>query len=92
MKDEADSTAERIVQILRERDGVATEVQLTGKRVCTVYNIAWGRDLGNPHYHITTNISPEPPGPHTIDFFFTHEVASIRAPGAAQESLIFSKP
>lgn len=99
MKDEADVpadvTAEQIIQILRERDGVATEVQLTGNRVYTVYDIAWGRDIGNPHYHITTNISPGPPEPHTIDFFFTDEVASIRAPGAESPLFVarfFSKP
>ena len=33
--------------------------------------------MGDEFDHVTTNISPGPTSEHTIDFFFTSEVARI---------------
>ena len=33
--------------------------------------------MGDDYDHVTTNASPGPSGEHTIDFFFTSEVACI---------------
>ena len=33
--------------------------------------------MGDDYDHVTTNASPGPSGEHTIDFFFTSEVARI---------------
>ena len=66
--------------ILRKRDPDPTDVRLTGGRVVRVFNIAWGRDDGQDFDHITTNISPEPPGEHSIDFFLTSEIEAILDP------------
>lgn len=40
--------------------GQATDVQLRDGRRFVVINIAWGQDMGDPEFHITTNISPAP--------------------------------
>ena len=68
-----------ITEILRRRDGVATDVVLGDGRRFSVLNIAWGRDMGASCDHITTNISPGPPGA-SIGFFHTDEVESIIDP------------
>ena len=72
--------AARIIDVLRERDGVRTRVTLSDGRELDVHNIAWGQDMADPEYHVTTNISPAPPVPHVIDIFSTGEVASIADP------------
>jgi len=59
---------------------VATEVLTRSGKIFIVYNIAWGQDLGDPEYHITSNISPPASGDLPVDFFFTHEVTQLRAP------------
>ena len=75
------SRAAEIVRILRERDGVATEVRTRSGKMFIVFNIAWGQDFGDPEYHITSNISPPASSVELpVDFFFTHEVAELRAP------------
>ena len=66
--------------MLRARDGLPTRVTLRDGRVFNVHNIAWGQDMGDPEYHITTNISPAPHSTHVIDFFRTEDVASIGDP------------
>ena len=68
-----------ITEILRRRDGVATDVVLGNGRRLSVLNIAWGRDMGASCDHITTNISPVAPGA-SIDFFHTDNVESIIDP------------
>jgi hypothetical protein len=72
--------AARIIEVLRERDGVQTRVMLKDGRELCVHNIAWGQDMADPEFHITTNISPTPNVPHVSDFFRTEEVASIADP------------
>lgn len=75
-----DAVAEQIVNLLRSRDGIATEVRTRSGQTYVVYNIAWGQDMGDPEYHITSNISPSPPDEPPINFFFTHEVTELGAP------------
>ena len=72
--------AARIVEVLRELDGVRTRVTLKDGRELRVHNIAWGQDMADPEYHITTNISPAPATPHAVDIFSTSDVASIADP------------
>jgi hypothetical protein len=71
------SDGDTISRILQERCGQWTLVQLGDGRRFRVFDIAWGRDMGDEYDHITTNISPGPSGEHTVDFFFASEVARI---------------
>ena len=73
-------TAETALKILRRREPFATTVQLSGDRTITVFNVAWGRDMGEEYDHVTTNISPEPDGEHSIDFFHTSEIEVLIDP------------
>lgn len=72
-----------ILDVLQQRDGQLSEVELGDARVCAVWNIAWGYDAGDSWAHITTNISPDVAG-QEVDFFFTHEVQTIRAPESTE--------
>jgi hypothetical protein len=72
--------AARIIEVLRSLSGIHTKVTLKDGRELSVHNIAWGRDMADPEYHITTNISPTPQLPHVIDVFSTSDVASIADP------------
>jgi hypothetical protein len=69
--------AARIIEVLRARDGIETRVTLNDGRERIVHNIAWGQDMADPEYHVTTNISPAPVVPHVIDIFSTGDVASV---------------
>lgn len=69
--------------ILKHRDAIPTTVELCDGRVLLVYNIAWGQDIGDAEYHVTTNISPSLDGA-TIDLFWTHEVLRIFDPMSGQ--------
>jgi hypothetical protein len=72
--------AARIIEVLRKLDGIRTRVTLKDGRELSVHNIAWGQDMADPEYHITTNISPAPQVPHVIDVFSTGDVACIADP------------
>ncbi|HPH70193.1 hypothetical protein [Dokdonella sp.] len=72
--------AARIIEVLRGLNGIPTKVTLKDGRELSVHNIAWGQDMADPEYHITTNISPAPQLPHVIDVFSTGDVASIADP------------
>lgn len=68
-----------IVPLLRSRDGQQTEVLLSGNRLLSVFNIAWGEDMGDEFEHLTSNISPALDGIGP-DVFFTDEVVEISDP------------
>jgi hypothetical protein len=70
---------EAILQLLQERDGLASEVVLSDDTRLTIFNIAWGYDIGDAYAHVTTNISPNVDGA-AIDFFFTQSVKAIVDP------------
>lgn len=65
-----------IVPLLRSRDGNETKVLLSGNRLLSVFNIAWGEDIGDDYEHLTSNISPDLVGA-SIDLFFTDEVVKV---------------
>jgi hypothetical protein len=65
-----------IIDIFKSRDGLETKVELKNGRLISVWNIAWGYDIGDEFAHITTNISPNVDNA-TIDFFFTNEISRI---------------
>jgi hypothetical protein len=44
-----------------------------------VYNLAWGRDMGDLWEHVTTNCWPHVEG-RPIDFFLTSQVVSVSDP------------
>jgi hypothetical protein len=71
------SNGETVSRILQERCGQWSLVELRDGRRFRVFDIAWGRDIGDEFDHVTTNVSPGPSGEHTIDFFFTSEVGRI---------------
>jgi hypothetical protein len=71
-----------ILEVLQQRDGRLSEVELKDGRTCEVWNIAWGYDAGDSWAHVTTNTSPYVAG-QDLDFFFTHEVQTIREPESA---------
>jgi len=62
---------ETICKILEKRCGLETHIKLDDGRKIIVWNIAWGKDIGDEYDHITTNISPEPDCEHTVDLFYT---------------------
>ena len=71
--------------ILKKRDPDPTDVQLEDGRVLRVYNVAPGRDLGDEFDHVTTNISPSPACDHTVDVFYTNEIAGLVDPDTGHQ-------
>ena len=67
---------EQALHVLRSRDGSRSDVPLMSGRVCHVWNVAWGRDLGDDFDHVTSNISPSIAG-SDADLFFTSEIETI---------------
>jgi hypothetical protein len=84
--------AARIIEVLQERDGVDTRVILSDGREFSVHNIAWGQDMGDPEYHVTTNISPVPSVPHVVDHFSTSDVSRITDPQSGRVYFESSPP
>jgi len=75
---------DEVSAVLQRRCGMLTIAEMTDGRQLEIHNIAWGRDMGDAVDHITTNISPAPSSPHTIDFFFTREVARLVSPESGE--------
>ncbi|MCK9480133.1 MAG: hypothetical protein M0R38_00020 [Bacteroidia bacterium] len=65
-----------IIEIFKTTDQIEKLVYLDNNSVLTVWNIAWGYDIGDEFAHITTNISPEIKD-FNIDFFYTNEIQKI---------------
>lgn len=65
-----------LLDLLQSRDGLLTRVLLADGRRLSVYDIAWGYDIGDEHAHVTTNVSPGCEG-RPIDFFFRSEVTGL---------------
>jgi hypothetical protein len=66
------------LEILVNRCGRLSKVQLESGAQCLVYDVAWGYDMGEEVAHITTNISPGPGTPCEVDFFHATEIVQIR--------------
>ncbi len=69
-----------IIKLFKAFDQKPLEVVLDNNRSHTVFNIAWGYDIGDEFAHITTNISPAPQNQHTIDFFYSNDIEKIKNP------------
>ena len=69
-----------IIDIFKIRDGLETQVELKNGKLISVWNIAWGYDVGDNFAHITTNISPNIDNA-TTDHFFTNEISKILTNG-----------
>lgn len=65
-----------LIDALNDRDGTRSTVVLADGRTLTVFNIAWGYDMGEDHAHVTTNVSPDVPG-QSVDFFRTENVVRV---------------
>jgi hypothetical protein len=70
---------ERALAVLLARHGTLTRVTTLGGKVLEVWDVTYGRDIGDRFDHITTNSRP-PRDDRPIDFFFTSEVSSIADP------------
>ena len=68
-----------IVKILEKRCGLETIVTLDTNQVLSVWDIAWGYDLGAEFAQITTNCSP-PRDELPIDSFHANEVIRLFDP------------
>lgn len=49
---------------------------LSGNRSLSVFNVAWGEDMGDDFEHLTSNISPAFDSA-AVDLFFTDEVETV---------------
>jgi hypothetical protein len=70
---------DEVVDVLRSRDGIPTEVVLEDGQHLLVLNIAWGYDDREPAAHVTTNVSPSVEG-YSVDFFLTTNVTRVLDP------------
>ena len=79
MIDQPQPCDEAVLEVLQERDGVASQVMLSDGRLLVVFNIAWGYGLGERFAHVTTNISPGVEAA-VVDVFSTALVEAIIEP------------
>ena len=68
-----------IIQLLRARHGIETELILRNGEKKKTWNIAEGYDLGEAYANLTTNISPSIDGA-TIDLIKTSDIIEIIDP------------
>lgn len=65
-----------LINLLVTRDGAPTLVSVLEGDTFTVFNIAWGYDLGDEYAHVTTNVSPFIPDVQ-IAVFSTDRVTDV---------------
>lgn len=70
---------EALLAMFRERDGNPLKVVLRNGSILTVFNIAWGYDMGDEYSHVTSNVSPDVEG-SSVDLFFTNDVDHVLDP------------
>ena len=68
-----------MLALLAQRTGQPTIVRFFDRRELVVFDVAWGRDLGDLLEHVVTNCSPPQPGRES-DFFYMSDVVSIIDP------------
>lgn len=68
-----------LLAMFQERDGSPLEVVLRNGKTFTVFNIAWGYDMGDEYSHVTSNVSPAVEG-SAVDLFFTNDVDHVLDP------------
>jgi hypothetical protein len=66
----------KLIETIKNQDGNHLSIQLKNGEIKSVWNIAWGYDIGDDYAHITTNISPTIKGT-SIDIFCSYEIARI---------------
>ena len=69
----------KLISILDGRANTLSIVELRNTKILSVWNIAWGYDMGDEFAHVTTNVSPGKDG-YEKDFFFTTDVAKVVDP------------
>lgn len=80
---------EALLATFHERDGSPLSVVLRNGSILTVFNIAWGYDVGDEYSHVTSNVSPDVEG-SPIDLFFTNDVDHVLDP--ATGAMLFVWP
>ena len=68
-----------IVDALEARTGVVTLVNMKDGLTYRVFNVCWGRDMGEDWEHVSANVSPSVEGA-SFDFFHTGDVAELVDP------------
>jgi hypothetical protein len=68
-----------LLEVLVERRGQPTIVRLASGNDLIVYDVVWGRDLGDVWEHVTANASPPMPD-REIETFWMSDVVSIVDP------------
>lgn len=67
---------QQIIDLFHVYDQLEKLIYLDNGTVLTVWNIAWGYDIGDENAHVTTNISPEIKNA-SIDYFYTNQILRI---------------
>jgi hypothetical protein len=80
---------EALLAMFQARDGSPLRAVLCNGNVLTVFNIAWGYDLGDEYAHVTSNVSPPVEG-SAVDLFFTSDVDHVLDP--ATGGVVFTWP
>jgi hypothetical protein len=80
---------EVLLTLLQRRDGVPSDVVLRDGTRLTVFNIAWGYDLGDQFAHVTTNVSPDVSGAE-IGIFCTADVSTLVDPETG--AVLYERP
>ena len=75
--------------MFQARDGSPLRAVLRNGNVLTVFNIAWGYDMGDEYAHVTSNVSPAVEGT-AVDLFFTNDVDHVLDP--ATGVIVFTWP
>lgn len=88
MSEPSTEHAERAVEILSQREGLATLIELNGGESHICMNVAVGRDIAADYDHVTTNVSPEVSGLE-IGFFLTNELDTLSDPKSG--TMLWSK-
>lgn len=67
---------QHIIDTFKTTDQIEKVVYLDNNSNLTVWNIAWGYDIGDEFAHVTANINPEIKS-SDIDYFYTNEILKI---------------
>jgi hypothetical protein len=80
---------EALLAMFLERDGSPSRVVLRDGTILTVFNVAWGYDVGDEYSHVTSKVSPAVEG-SAVDSFFTNDVDHVLDP--ATDVILFAWP
>jgi hypothetical protein len=80
---------EALLAMFLERVGSPSRVVLRDGNILTVFNIAWGYDVGDEYSHVTSSVSPAVEG-SAVHLFFTNDVDHVLDP--ASDVILFDWP